>query len=218
MNRTSALLVGLAFVLISFGLCAFYYGRMPAQMPIHWDAAGHANGYAPRLWGVFLWPAMVTGLWLLLLLLPVVSPKGFRIDQFMGTYNLIVTAIIALMLFTSALAYAAAAGSSLPIPNLVIGAIGLLFVVIGNYMGKFRKNFFIGVRTPWTLASDEVWARTHRLAGWIFIAGGLALVVQGFTGVNQAVLLAVVGIVTIVPIAYSFFEYKRVEGLGPNGT
>ena len=75
--------------MISFGLCAFYYGRMPAQMPVHWDAAGHVNG---------------------LLLLPVVSPKGFRIDQFMGTDNLVVPAIIAIMFFTSALAFAAAAG------------------------------------------------------------------------------------------------------------
>jgi uncharacterized membrane protein len=217
MNRNRALFIGFAFVLISIGFSAFYYGHVPPLMPTHWDASGHVDGYMPKLWGVLIWPMIIAGLWLLLLISPIISPKGFRIDQFIGTYNLIVVAVLAFTLFASVVALMAAAGSSFHIQSLVTGAVGLLLVVIGNYMGKLRKNFFIGIRTPWTLASDDVWAKTHRLGGWMFIFGGLGLITQSLTGVNEIALLGIIAIIVVVPIGYSFFEYKRLEGLGPNG-
>ena len=94
--------------------------------------------------------------------------------------------------------------------------IGLLLVLLGNYMGKLRKNFFIGVRTPWTLASDEVWARTHRLTGWLWAAAGLALAIDGLLGANVVVFLVVILVAILTPPIYSFLLYRRIEGFGPD--
>ena len=90
--------------------------------------------------------------------------------------------------------------------------VGLLFVVIGNFLGKVRKNFFIGIRTPWTLASDEVWSRTHRLGGWMFVAGGIVMIVGAFAGLPVLGVIAVVLAIALYPVLHSFLLYRRLEG------
>jgi len=91
-----------------------------------------------------------------------------------------------------------------------------LLMFVGNYMGKIRKNFFIGIRTPWTLASDEVWAKTHRLGGWCMVAAGLAMAAGAFADVvTDWIVLIVVGIV-LIPVVYSYFAYRALEGFGPD--
>jgi uncharacterized membrane protein len=89
-----------------------------------------------------------------------------------------------------------------------------MFMVIGNYFGKTRKNFFLGIRTPWTLASDEVWGRTHRLAGRLFILQGLIMFAGVLFEIPVAVLLGMVGVIVVVPVVYSYVVYRRVEGFG----
>ncbi|MEL7298668.1 MAG: SdpI family protein, partial [Pseudomonadota bacterium] len=90
--------------------------------------------------------------------------------------------------------------------------VGLLFVVLGNYMGKLRKNFFIGIRTPWTLASDEVWARTHRLGGYLFVAAGIGLMLSAFIGMNAWLITTLALGAGLIPVAYSFLLYRKIEG------
>ena len=102
------------------------------------------------------------------------------------------------------------------IQQLVPAFSGILLIILGNYMGKLTRNFFIGIRTPWTLASAEVWGQTHRLAGRVFVLGGIALCVEAVVGMNQVVFLGILAVLIIVPVAYSFFLYKRIEGFGPD--
>ncbi len=102
------------------------------------------------------------------------------------------------------------------VERIVPIAVGLLFIVLGNYMGKIRKNFFIGIRTPWTLASDEVWARTHRLGGYLFVAAGALMVVMPLVGLGGVGIVAASLIAALVPVVYSFIAYKRIEGFGPD--
>lgn len=92
--------------------------------------------------------------------------------------------------------------------RLVMIGVGLLFATLGNYLGKSKRNFFLGIRTPWTLASDEVWRRTHRLGGWVMVGAGVALVVMGFTGIHQLAFALVIGAAVLVPVIYSFFAYR----------
>ena len=97
--------------------------------------------------------------------------------------------------------------------------VGLLLLVIGNYMGKVRKNFFVGIRTPWTLASDEVWMRTHHLGGWLFVVGGLIIAVAGLVApahLVPGILIAVVITVSLVTVGGSYVIYRRVEGFTNN--
>ena len=89
---------------------------------------------------------------------------------------------------------------------------GLLFVVLGNFMGKLTKNFFVGIRTPWTLASDEVWLRTHRLGGKLFVLAGVALFIAGLLGGGTVPLLVAVAVAGGIPVVYSYLLYRRIEG------
>ena len=123
---------------------------------------------------------------------------------------------MAIMLCISLVALQVAAGTALRIQQLVPAFSGILLIILGNYMGKLTRNFFIGIRTPWTLASAEVWGQTHRLAGRVFVLGGIALCVEAVVGMNQVVFLGILAVLIIVPVAYSFFLYKRIEGFGPD--
>jgi uncharacterized membrane protein len=107
----------------------------------------------------------------------------------------------------------AASGSDVPALTVMKLLIGGLFVVIGNYLGKVRRNFFVGIRTPWTLTSDEVWARTHRVGGWLFVLAGIAIIASaGSTRlVLPLVLLASVGTAALISVAYSYLVYRQLH-------
>jgi len=107
----------------------------------------------------------------------------------------------------------AGAGYALPIPAIAMLAVGVLLMVLGNYMGKLRKNFFIGIRTPWTLASDAVWERTHRLAGWLFVLAGVVVVAGVLLGAAIWLPLAAIVAATLIPVVYSLWIYRRLDGL-----
>ncbi|HVC36929.1 MAG TPA: SdpI family protein [Gammaproteobacteria bacterium] len=153
----------------------------------------------------------------MLAVLPRISPKGYRLDTFQNIYGLIQITFIAALLVITSIALTAATNRHVAINMIIPIVIGLLFVILGNYMGKLRKNFFIGIRTPWTLASDEVWVRTHRLGGWLFVAGGLAIVITGVLAPSAympIIMIVIIAVAALVPAAASYVIYRRVEGFG----
>jgi uncharacterized membrane protein len=198
-------LVGLAFL-----AAAAIYPQLPATVPIHWNARGQANGFAPRAWGAFLMPVVMAGVYLLFAVIPRISPRGFGVERFGRVYQIFQTAILAFLLLMSVLVSWAGTGAKVPIGRAVYLGVGLLFIVLGNFLGKVTKNFFVGIRTPWTLASDEVWLRTHRLGGKLFVLAGLGLVVCGLLGVGSPFApLAAVALAGGVPAVYSYLLYRR---------
>jgi uncharacterized membrane protein len=218
MSRNHALLLGFGFIAISIGIALWAAPHLPATVPTHWDATGHVNGYSSRFWGLALQPLVMLFLLALIVVLPAISPKGFRLDQSLPALNLIVIALLAFNFAMYVIVIRAGLGGAAPGLNVVEPAIGLLFIVIGNYLGKFRKNFFVGIRTPWTLASDEVWLKTHRLASWVFMLGGLALIAAGLLTESLIPTLVVVALIGLVPIVYSYFIYRRIEGFESHGS
>ncbi len=222
MTRSRAALVALGLTAISAGISAWAYPHAPAIVPTHWDAAGHVNGYMPKFWGLAIWPLTIAGTLLLMLVLPTISPKGFRMESFANVYYLIVIVIAAVLLINEVFAVRASLGTGMPVGSAVLLPISVLFLILGNYMGKLRKNFFIGVRTPWTLASDEVWLRTHRFTGHLFTIGGLVLIpVSIFVGAVPGTALGIWGAIVvamvIAPILYSFIAYRQIEGFSDDG-
>jgi uncharacterized membrane protein len=202
-----ALLVALAFI-----VAALMYGRLPDPVPTHWNLAREADSFTPKPWGAFVMPLATLGTWLLLRVLPAISPSGFRMDGFLHTYWLIVTLTVGTLFAISVVALLVASGSDLSLLRLVPFAIGVLFVVLGNYMGKLERNFFIGIRTPWTLANEEVWARTHRFGGKLFVlAGGLVIAAAALDWPLQVV-VAVVLAAALVSVVYSLVVYWKIEG------
>jgi len=216
MKPTRTLIVSAVFVAIAIGVASWLWPHLPVRMPVHWDAHGQANGHASRLWGVAMWPLLIACLALLTVALPAISPRRFEIAPFAGIYGALMLAIQGVMLVLGIATMLAGAGHAVPMATIALLAIGALLMVLGNYMGKLRRNFFMGIRTPWTLASEAVWERTHRLAGWLFVLAGVVVVVAAPIPAVRWLSLVVVTVACLVPAVGSFFIYRRLEGFHPS--
>jgi uncharacterized membrane protein len=208
--------ISLLLVAAQFAVAAWFYPDLPDPVPSHWNAAGEVDGWTPKPWGVLLLPIVSAALWLMLAVLPAISPKGFRLEAARRAYDIIWFVLLLFMGGVQVFVYLAALGRGGPgIEQIVPLMTGGLFILIGNYLGKFPRNFFIGIRTPWTLASDEVWNRTHRLGGWVFIVAGVLIAASAFFPDAIMLLVITATLAALVPVLYSLLLYRRLHGFGP---
>jgi len=186
--------------------------QIPAgqQLVIHWDAAGNPNGYASKGLALLLLPILALAVALLLAAIPQIEPRRLNLAQSGKPYLAAWTGIMVVLAGAQLLIVLAAVGrpaNSVTIASLLVGG---LLIVIGNYLGKARSNFFFGIRTPWTLSSDLSWDKTHRLGGRVFVATGAAMILAGLTrsgtvfAVVLGILLALIAVVTV----YSYFVWR----------
>ena len=207
----TAVWTGLVLGLVALAISWLSWSHLPEPMVIHWDARGQPNGWGPRVLGAFLLPALIVLFGLLFALLRRISPQGFRLEGFEDTVALVAIALQGFLLVVHVITLRAArTGGSLE-PSVMLLGLGALTAVLGNRMGKMRRNFFIGIRTPWTLSDPEVWLRTHRLGGKVFFIAGLgtmvcALLPYGLVGAVPLLLAA-----GLVPTVYSYVIYKRLH-------
>jgi uncharacterized membrane protein len=188
------------------------FDRLPETMAVHFDAAGHANGFAARGTAIALLAAMNFGLALLLKIVPLLDPKGgnyAKFSRFFGLFRLVFA------MFLSAVSMAmllANAGYNVSHRPFLLGALGVLWLVLGNFMGQVRPNYTFGIRTPWTLAREDVWRKTHRMAGPLWMAGGMYAVVAAFIpGLPLGyVIWPIVGLTAAVPAVYSYWIYSKM--------
>ena len=190
---------------------AYIYGDLPATVPIHWNAQGEIDGYGDKstLWLVPFMMSVLT--YILLCIAPFIDPKkqiermGNKFHQFKFVIVLFMS-VLAMYIINSSLT--ASLGS---MTGLFI-LLGLLFAVIGNYMPSLKPNYFIGVRTPWTLESPVVWKKTHRLTGKLWVVAGVLLVLLALIIPAEIFLYIFIGItalITIVPLAMSYVWFKK---------
>jgi len=208
--RTNVL--SLLFIAILIAVAAYLYPSLPEQIPTHWNIQGEVDDYTPKPWGVIVLPLAAILIFVIMKLIPVVSPKGFRTDQFRDVVNIFTVTLVGFMSGIGLLVLLAATGRNVQMNEMVYAAVGLLFIVLGNYMSKVRKNFFIGIRTPWTLASDEVWSRTHRLGGWIFVLIGFFMFLNAFIPFPVEWVVGAIVLLALIPVVYSFVIYRNLEG------
>jgi uncharacterized membrane protein len=204
--------VGLLVVLAGLALAALKYPLLPDPMPSHWNAAGDINGWMPKFWGVMIFPIIMAAIWLVFLVLPRISPRGFEMDPFIRAWGYLRVAILAFMLYIEVIVLRAAQNQGKLSPNGLFVGMGVLFVLMGNFLGKVTRNFFVGIRTPWTLANEEVWLRTHRLGGKCFVAAGFAVVASSLLGLGPWPIMALILAAALVPVAYSYVIYRKLEG------
>ena len=216
MNTRIANLISLVSIVLLAAYVAWMYPSLPDPMPTHWDAAGQANDYMAKPWGAAVLAAIPVFMFVIFKLIPVISPRGFRTESFTEVLNILMTASVLFGSIIGIVSIQAALGANFNISTMVLVAVGLLLMVLGNFMGKVRKNFFIGIRTPWTLASDEVWAKTHRLGGWCFVLAGAAMVLMALLAPNVKWIVYIVVVLALVPVAYSYIAYRRIEGFAPD--
>jgi uncharacterized membrane protein len=217
----SVALTALAFG-VSLYVWQFRYADLPEQVPVHWDGNFNPDGWVPKqdvVRAFFILPLVMAGLCGLTVLLPWLSPKRFEVTSFRGTYGYVMMLVVAILGY---LHVGMLWGAMQPPENntafmrFFLGGLCLFFALMGNVMGKVRRNFWMGVRTPWTLASERVWNQTHRLAAWLFVAGGLlgfalAMVLPASAAWVLLLILVPVG---LVPVVYSLVLYKRLEREG----
>lgn len=218
MNKKMANLISIVIILLSAAASAYYYPALADQVPTHWNASGEVDGYSGKLTGALIGPLGALGTMLLLWVIPLISPKGFKTSEFQPVVNIFQVTLVAFMAAVGGMILSAGLGKEVSMERLLPAGIGLLFIVTGNYMGKVRKNFFIGIRTPWTLASDEVWARTHRLGGYLFVFAGVGMIAVGFYLPSAIVIVTLSLIASFVPIIYSYFLYRQIEGFDNEST
>jgi uncharacterized membrane protein len=170
----------LSLIAAMFVLAAWAWHRLPAQIPTHWNLQGKVDGHGNKFVGLLVLPLTVLGVYFLMMLLPLFDPGRANYRNFAKTYNVLRLGFVAFMAVFYGATVAAAFGR--PIDMILVAFLGtaILFCVIGNLMGKIRPNWFVGIRTPWTLSSKQSWDKTHRLAGWLFLLMGALFAVVAF--------------------------------------
>lgn len=218
LERIARLVIVLALV-GAFAVAIWAYPHLPARVPSHWNAAGEVDGYTSRAFGAFGLPIIMLGLGMLLLFLPRIDPLRKNIETFLTEYHVFVAVfeLFFLALYIQTILWAL--GTEISINVAVSIGCGLLFLCVGWMIGRAKRNFFIGIRTPWTLMNDEVWDRTHALGSKLFYAAG-ALTLLGALVPDYAVWILLVSTLLAagISVVYSYVIYQRlVPTDGPQG-
>lgn len=203
----------IALVLIALALLAgtVLWNQLPDQMASHWNANDQVDGTMTKFWGVFMMPLITLGMFGLFLIIPSIDPLKANIAQFRETFNLFIVLIIAFMLYIHGLTLAWSLGfTNFKMSTAMLPFMGLLFIAIGYLLRKAKRNFFIGIRTPWTLSSDSVWDKTHQLGSVLFMISGAFAIIGGFFGGITAFWFMFVPLIgsTIFLVVYSYVLYR----------
>lgn len=190
---------------------AVVYARLPDRMPVHWNFSGEPDRFGTRLEGAWLVPAIMVGVWLVTRLLPKIDPRRENYAKMESTYEFVVSAVLTVMLAMHFVVLTAALGYQVPMRRVVPLLFGAFFIAFGNVLPRARPNWWFGVRTPWTLSSDRVWTRTHRVAGYAMTITGLvvllAAAVPGLWPLVGAMAVAVVAAFWMV--IYSYIAWRQ---------
>ena len=210
-NSTTAEALMIALLLTPFVYLAFTWNQLPAQIATHYDLQGHANGWMAKETSMLVMGSLSLFIYLLLRFLPTIDPKGKlqsgNYQKLRFVITLFFAAIMGWMWYMAA--HQSDAGLSIV---TILALAGLMIAGIGNYLTTVKPNWFVGIRTPWTLESDEVWRRTHRMGGRLMVVGGLLSVVLSFVVPMPYAVGAVVGVlvfVSLVPVVYSYVYFRQ---------
>jgi uncharacterized membrane protein len=211
-------IVGFLLVAAAVAAPAWLYPGLPDRIPTHWNIEGKVDQYGGK-WTLFAFPMLMAGMLVLFYFLPALSPRHFEVETFRPTYLLIMDIVLGLFAYMQGvLLYTVYrnvhGGESLDLGRGFLAGLFLFLALMGNQLGKVRKNFYIGVRVPWTLASDRVWNDTHRLAAWVLTAAGAVGFVLTLLGVSVIVSIVLLVGSALLTIIYSFVHYKALERAG----
>lgn len=206
MRYLSLILIGAAFV---FGLIV--YPDLPARVPSHWNVYGEVDGYTSKTFGAFFGPALALGIYLLMMALPKIDPRKENYHKFTRAYTITRDVLVLLMLYIYLIAILAALGYVTDVGLFIRLGLGIMFMIMGNYLTQVKHNFFFGLRTPWTLANEQVFVKTHRLGGKLFVAAGIITLLTLFLTGKYAFVITVGSLLlaALIPAVYSYFLYQQ---------
>lgn len=209
MKKSEIIIFGI--VVLSFAIAIYSYSYMPAKVASHWNSSGTVDGYMSRFWGVFFMPILLTLLALLFVVIPRIDPLKENIAKFRKYFDNFVFLILAVFLFIYIDMLLWSIGIKINPAFVMPLAMGVLFFYVGVLLEKAKRNWFIGIRTPWTMSSEKVWDKTHKRAAILFkVAAILCLI--GIFFKNYAIWFVLIPVIAsaIYTFAYSYFEYQKL--------
>ncbi|WBS01449.1 SdpI family protein [Pseudoduganella sp. SL102] len=213
MNRQH-LIASVSLILAATVLTALCWPSLAETIPIHWNAQGEADGFGPR-WIVWLTgPGTMAFALAIGAALPYLSPKGYDVGASGSTAGYIMTLVVGLMGLMQVLLLTSIFNATFDVGRAVPAGICLVLALIGNSLSKVRRNFYIGIRTPWTLASERVWYSTHRVGAKLMVGAGVVGLLAALLGASGELAIGLVVIGALLPVLYSLVLYKRLERAG----
>lgn len=216
-NLSAVIVTSLVIILpMLIGLCL--WNRLPEQVPIHFDFSGVADGWSSRAFAVFGLPGILLAAHIFTMIVVAIDPKEQGISD--KIYKIVLWMMPLLSVCISVLVYANALELPVDVAMITQLFIGMLYLILGNFMPKARRNYTFGVRVRWALDSEKNWSHTNRIAGWCMMIGGFLFIISGLTGAlvgagQSAFLIALfaaVMVMTIIPCMYSYFYYLKHRG------
>ena len=207
--RKSSIIV-LLIILTSFIIGIYFYPQIPDKMASHWNFRNEVDNYMPKFWGLFLIPLVSLGLFLLFILIPKIDPLKANIEKFRKYFDTLIVLLILFLFYLYLLTIFWNIGLKFSMAKFLLPAYGILFYYCGVLIENAKRNWFIGIRTPWTLSSEKIWRKTHKIGGKLFkVAGVIAFL--GILFPSYAVFLVLVPAILIIVyvIIYSYFEYQK---------
>ncbi len=212
MKLRTATFLGLAIAALALAVSAAFWNSLPPQVATHFAADGAPNGWQPRAIASLIMPCAIVLIALLFAAMPMLSPQGYGVRRFEPTVSLFALATESVLLFMHvSMLWAARMNRPFSISAMML-VLSLLFTVMGARFADVRRNFFIGIRTPWTLADEQVWSRTHQLAGRLLVIAGLIGILFAFAPPAMiGAWVVLLGAALVVPAVYSFFIYRGLH-------
>jgi len=188
------------------------YPDLPEQIPTHWNILGEIDQFAPKSTGTWMLPLMMLAMSMLFGLLPKLDPKKDKYVHFQKEWKIIQGTLISFFAYLQfAILYISTHPQTEMMPLMFIG-LGSLFILLGNYLSKIRQNYFIGIKTPWTLSDEENWNKTHRYGSWCFVIAGILTLAEAFFAWNAPVIIfGSIMLAAFLPMLYSFLLFKKAE-------
>ncbi|MDO5028065.1 MAG: DUF1648 domain-containing protein [Bacillota bacterium] len=207
MKRNKAFKLGLALSMIPFIINAVFYSKLPDQIATHFDINGVPDNYSSKNFALFGLPAIMLAIYVTAYVITNLDPK--RKNQGDKALNIVLIFLPLMSIVISIMTIAFTLGKKIDIPIIMASLVSLMLILIGNYLPKVKRNYTIGVKLPWTLDSDYVWDKTHKLAGKVFILGGLGLLLNTIFYNKLWSSLVIVAIIIFIPGIYSYVIYKN---------
>ncbi|MBN2259013.1 MAG: SdpI family protein [Clostridiales bacterium] len=192
--------------LISFAATIVVYRLLPDQIPIHWNASGEIDNYGKRYFSLIM-GALPIALYYMMIIIPKIDPRRDNYFKHTKAYAMIQMAIILFFIGIHWVTTAVALGYEMDVSRYIIIGVGLLFLIIGKYMPQLKHNYFVGIKTPWTLASEVVWKKTHQVGGSLFILFGILMVISAFI---KGIFIVFVIITSVIVMVFGLFGYSYI--------
>ncbi len=215
MKRIRSNPIMLIMLVVVCAVAVYAYIKLPAdgQYPVHWSFNGQPDRYGSKTEAVSMGPVVSILIYALAVILPGLDPKRANYERFKKEYFLLMQVIMGFMAFVYIFSIMAAFGRQVNITLWVNAMVGVLFIVLGNYMSRIKQNWYMGIKTPWTLSNEKVWEKTHRFGGRVFVVLGVVFAINAFVGfiTSGTIFLVLVFGLALSPVVYSYIIFKQLE-------